>query len=66
MRFSFTLKGKDGMTALHVAAKAGNLQACFYLLTSPRLLRDFINIMDDGGWTALVWAAEFNHLDVLL
>lgn len=54
------------MTALHLAAKAGNLEACYYLLSNPKSPREYVNIIDDGGWTALVWAAEHNHLDVVL
>lgn len=54
------------MTALHLAAKAGNLEACYYLLSSPTSPRDYVNFVDDGGWTALVWAAEHNHVDVVL
>ncbi|XP_065200646.1 histone-lysine N-methyltransferase EHMT1 isoform X2 [Planococcus citri] len=61
-----SFKGKDGMAALHLAAKSGNLEACYYLLSNPKSPRDYVNFVDDGGWTPLVWAAEFNHLDVAL
>lgn len=61
-----TFKGQDGMTALHLAAKSGNIEACYYLLSNPTTPNDYINSTDDGGWTALVWAAEHNHLDVVL
>lgn len=61
---SVTLKGADGMTALHLAAKAGNLEACHYLLCTPNVTRKFINSVDDGGWTPLVWAAEHCHTKV--
>lgn len=54
------------MAALHLAAKSGNLEACYYLLSNPKSPRDYVNYVDDGGWTPLVWAAEFNHLDVAL
>lgn len=53
------------MTALHLAAKAGNLQSCHYLLSVANTARTFIDIADDGGWTPLVWAAEHCHVDVV-
>ncbi|KAK7873213.1 hypothetical protein R5R35_011296 [Gryllus longicercus] len=59
-----TLKGADGMTALHLAAKAGNLEACHYLLSTPNVGKTFIDVVDDGGWTPLVWAAEHCHTNV--
>ncbi len=59
-------KGKDGMTVLHLAAKSGNLEACRYLLSQPRPPCQYINFVDDGGWTPLIWAAEFDHLDTVL
>uniref|UniRef100_A0A1B6ECU3 Histone-lysine N-methyltransferase n=2 Tax=Clastoptera arizonana TaxID=38151 RepID=A0A1B6ECU3_9HEMI len=62
---SVTLKGGDGMTALHLAAKAGNLEACYYLISNPNVPRTFIDTVDDGRWTPLVWAAEHHHTDVV-
>ena len=53
------IRGEDGMTALHMAARAGNLEAVVCLLRSSRIS---INIQDDGGWTPLVWAIEHKHL----
>ncbi|XP_021933678.1 histone-lysine N-methyltransferase EHMT2 isoform X2 [Zootermopsis nevadensis] len=58
------LKGGDGMTALHLAAKAGNIETCQFLLAVANTPRSFIDIVDDGGWTPLVWAAEHCHVDV--
>ncbi|EEZ97316.2 histone-lysine N-methyltransferase EHMT2 [Tribolium castaneum] len=56
------LKGTDGMTALHLAAKCGNLHACQLLVdNSPRKA---VNCQDDGGWTPLVWACEHGYGDV--
>lgn len=52
------------MTALHVAAKAGNLIGCHYLLMKNDK-KNYINEMDDGNWTALVWAAEHGHAHVV-
>lgn len=62
---SISLKGTDGMTALHLAAKCGNLKACELLLkaVSPSI-RDFVNGQDDGGWTPLVWACEHGYVDI--
>lgn len=59
-----TRKGPDGMTVLHLAAKVGNLPATEIILEHYRLkvtfqkFESFINAVDDGQWTALVWAAE--------
>lgn len=52
------------MTALHLAAKAGNIETCQFLLAVANTPRSFIDIVDDGGWTPLVWAAEHCHVDV--
>lgn len=52
------------MTALHLAAKCGNLEACELLLKASLWSRDYINLGDDGGWTPLVWACEHGHTDV--
>jgi [histone H3]-lysine9 N-trimethyltransferase EHMT len=66
-----TLKGPDGMTVLHLAAKSGNIQATQIILenyrqiaTISKLLK-FINTTDDGSWTAMVWAAENGHGDIV-
>lgn len=52
------------MTPLHLAAKCGNLNACELLLEAALSIRGYVNMADDGGWTALVWACEHAHLDV--
>ncbi|XP_046670133.1 histone-lysine N-methyltransferase EHMT2 isoform X2 [Homalodisca vitripennis] len=62
---SVTFKGGDGMTALHLAAKSGNIEACHYLIANPNTPRNFIDSVDDGRWTPLVWAAEHKHIDVV-
>lgn len=62
---SFSRQSEDGMCALHIAAKCGNLGACFHLLNSPRIPPKYIDSLDDGAWTPMVWASEFNHLDVV-
>ncbi|KAK6620731.1 hypothetical protein RUM43_011026 [Polyplax serrata] len=59
------LKGEDGMSPLHIAAKCGNVEACFYLLNGTHLPPRYIDGLDDGGWTPMVWASEFNHLEVV-
>lgn len=53
------------MTALHLAAKAGNVEACHYLISNPSTPRSFIDSVDDGRWTPLVWAAEHKHYEVI-
>lgn len=57
-------KGPDGTTVLHLAAKVDNLTATKIILEHYRQkvtfqkFEAFINAVDDGQWTALVWAAE--------
>jgi [histone H3]-lysine9 N-trimethyltransferase EHMT len=59
------------MTALHLAAKIGNLTATQIMLDFYRQsmaisrLAIFINSVDDGRWSALVWAAENGHTDIV-
>ena len=59
------------MTILHLAAKTGNLRAAKIILESYRnsvsfhTLDLFLNACDDGGWTAIVWAAELGHTDIV-
>jgi euchromatic histone-lysine N-methyltransferase len=60
---SIDLKGTDGMTALHLAAKCGNLKACESLLKAAAA-KSFVNSQDDGGWTPLVWACEHGYADI--
>ncbi|KAK0089007.1 hypothetical protein PV325_009758 [Microctonus aethiopoides] len=59
-----TLKGEDGMTALHMAAKSGHLDACRIILSECKVPRTLVDSVDDGGWTSLIWACEFCHVDV--
>ncbi|XP_014284421.1 histone-lysine N-methyltransferase EHMT2 isoform X2 [Halyomorpha halys] len=58
-------KGSDGMTALHLAAKIGNLEACHYLLSAANTPLAYVDCVDDGLWTPLVWAAENRHATVV-
>jgi [histone H3]-lysine9 N-trimethyltransferase EHMT len=66
-----TLKGPDGMTVLHLAAKSGNITATQIILENYRQvatiskLQKFINTTDDGHWTAMVWAAENGHGEIV-
>lgn len=59
------------MTALHLAAKTGNLEAVRLLLRSYRetasiaKLEKFINATDDGGWTSMVWASEVGNSEMV-
>lgn len=59
-----THQGSDGMTALHIAAKRGDLEICQCLLTTGKAPLSYIDVKDDGGWTALVWSCEFRHVAV--
>lgn len=54
-------QGTDGMTALHTAARAGNLGACQALQRANQRL---CHMQDDGGWTPLVWACEYGFREV--
>lgn len=52
------------MTALHLACKHGNLEACHYVMTLGNG-KSFINAQDDGGWTPLVWGCEHQRVDIV-
>jgi euchromatic histone-lysine N-methyltransferase len=52
------------MTALHLACKNGNLEACHYIMTIGNG-KNFINAQDDGGWTPLVWGCEHRRVDIV-
>ncbi|XP_030382047.1 uncharacterized protein LOC115629669 isoform X2 [Scaptodrosophila lebanonensis] len=66
-----SIKGPDGKTSLHIAAKLGNLEATKLIVESYRASRNiasflsFIDAQDEGGWTAMVWAAELGHTDIV-
>ncbi|EDW82692.2 uncharacterized protein Dwil_GK24998 [Drosophila willistoni] len=65
------IKGPDGKTSLHIAAKMGNVEATQLIVDSYRASRNisnflsFIDAQDEGGWTAMVWAAELGHTDIV-
>lgn len=59
------------MTALHLAAKTGNVESARLMLNSYREsasiynLEKFLNTCDDGGWTSIVWAAEIGNAEIV-
>uniref|UniRef100_A0A8C6U0W4 Euchromatic histone-lysine N-methyltransferase 1b n=1 Tax=Neogobius melanostomus TaxID=47308 RepID=A0A8C6U0W4_9GOBI len=53
-------KDVEGFTCLHLAAKSGHYNIVEHLLSTG--LMD-INGQDDGGWTAMIWATEYKHVD---
>ncbi|KAH8420433.1 hypothetical protein KR009_010304 [Drosophila setifemur] len=65
------IKGPDGKTSLHIAAKLGNVEATQLIVESYRGARNitsflsFIDAQDEGGWTAMVWAAELGHTEIV-
>ncbi|XP_001355265.3 uncharacterized protein G9a isoform X2 [Drosophila pseudoobscura] len=65
------IKGPDGKTSLHIAAKLGSVEATQLIVESYKASRNitnflsFIDAQDEGGWTAMVWAAELGHTDIV-
>ncbi|XP_057675316.1 histone-lysine N-methyltransferase EHMT1 isoform X2 [Corythoichthys intestinalis] len=53
-------KDVEGFTCLHLAAKSGHYNIVEYLLCTGHVN---INCQDDGGWTAMIWATEYKHVD---
>uniref|UniRef100_A0A1A9X5N0 Histone-lysine N-methyltransferase n=1 Tax=Glossina brevipalpis TaxID=37001 RepID=A0A1A9X5N0_9MUSC len=70
-RADLAIKGPDGRTVLHIAAQTGNLEITQLLVFSYKASKNisnflsFINAQDDGGWTAMVWAAELGHTGIV-
>ncbi|XP_058055597.1 uncharacterized protein LOC131207007 [Anopheles bellator] len=66
-----TVKGPDGMTVLHLAAKLGRHEAVRIILDcakkrlTARALTNFVNGRDGGRWTPLAWAAENRHKETM-
>ena len=50
------------MTAIHMAAKAGHLEAVRFLIQE---CQENVNVKDDGGWTPIIWASEYQHEAVI-
>jgi ankyrin repeat protein len=53
------------MTPLHFAAKNGALRACQAIVCSVPNPLTIVNLQDDGGWSPMVWSAEFGSLEIL-
>ncbi|XP_048875775.1 histone-lysine N-methyltransferase EHMT1 isoform X5 [Brienomyrus brachyistius] len=53
-------KDVEGSTCLHLAAKIGHYDIVRHLLDTCSI---DINCQDDGGWTAVIWATEYKHVD---
>ncbi|CAJ1070822.1 histone-lysine N-methyltransferase EHMT1 isoform X1 [Xyrichtys novacula] len=53
-------KDVEGFTCLHLAAKCGHYEIVEHLLSTGLIN---INCQDDGGWTAMIWATEYKHVD---
>uniref|UniRef100_A0A6Q2YXB2 Euchromatic histone-lysine N-methyltransferase 1b n=1 Tax=Esox lucius TaxID=8010 RepID=A0A6Q2YXB2_ESOLU len=53
-------KDVEGFTCLHLAAKIGHYNIVEHLLSTGHI---DINCQDDGGWTAMIWATEYKHLN---
>uniref|UniRef100_A0A1I8NR74 Histone-lysine N-methyltransferase n=1 Tax=Stomoxys calcitrans TaxID=35570 RepID=A0A1I8NR74_STOCA len=70
-RADLAIRGPDGHTVLHIAARTGNLEIVQLIVHSYKASKNvsqflsFINAQDDGGWTAMVWAAELGHTDIV-
>ncbi|XP_019893462.2 probable serine/threonine-protein kinase DDB_G0282963 [Musca domestica] len=70
-RADLAIRGPDGHTVLHIAARTGNLEIVQLIVYSYKASKNisqflsFINAQDDGGWTAMVWAAELGHTDIV-
>uniref|UniRef100_A0A8C4TJ17 Euchromatic histone-lysine N-methyltransferase 1b n=1 Tax=Erpetoichthys calabaricus TaxID=27687 RepID=A0A8C4TJ17_ERPCA len=54
------LQDAEGSTCLHLAAKKGHYDVVKYLLSTELI---DINCQDDGGWTPMIWATEYKHID---
>uniref|UniRef100_A0A2K6GI41 Euchromatic histone lysine methyltransferase 1 n=1 Tax=Propithecus coquereli TaxID=379532 RepID=A0A2K6GI41_PROCO len=55
-------KDAEGSTCLHLAAKKGHYDVVQYLLSNGQM---DVNCQDDGGWTPMIWATEYKHVDLV-
>ncbi|KTF85204.1 hypothetical protein cypCar_00024574, partial [Cyprinus carpio] len=63
-------KDVEGSTCLHLAAKTGHFGIVQHLLSTGlvdincQVLELLLHLtFDDGGWTAMIWATEYKHVD---
>ncbi|XP_029418418.1 histone-lysine N-methyltransferase EHMT1 isoform X6 [Nannospalax galili] len=52
----------EGSTCLHLAAKKGHYDVVQYLLSNGQM---DVNCQDDGGWTPMIWATEYKHVELV-
>ncbi|KAM4745583.1 histone-lysine N-methyltransferase EHMT1a isoform 2-T2 [Anableps anableps] len=64
VRAGATVGHKDimGFTCLHLAAKLGHYDVIDHLLNKAS---KYINCQDNGGWTAITWAIEHKHKELV-
>ncbi|KAJ7308066.1 hypothetical protein JRQ81_008571 [Phrynocephalus forsythii] len=55
-------KDAEGSTCLHLAAKKGHYDVVQYLLSNEQV---DVNCQDDGGWTPMIWATEYKHVELV-
>uniref|UniRef100_A0A670YSW9 [histone H3]-lysine(9) N-methyltransferase n=1 Tax=Pseudonaja textilis TaxID=8673 RepID=A0A670YSW9_PSETE len=55
-------KDAEGSTCLHLAAKKGHYNVVQYLLSNEQT---DVNCQDDGGWTPMIWATEYKHVELV-
>lgn len=55
-------KDSEGSTCLHLASKKGHFDVVKYLLSNEHM---DVNCQDDGGWTPMIWATEYKHLELV-
>ncbi|XP_078498135.1 histone-lysine N-methyltransferase EHMT1 isoform X2 [Lissotriton helveticus] len=55
-------KDAEGSTCLHLAAKKGHYDIVKYLLCNSQV---DVNCQDDGGWTPMIWATEYKHVELV-
>uniref|UniRef100_A0A8C5Q999 Euchromatic histone lysine methyltransferase 1 n=1 Tax=Leptobrachium leishanense TaxID=445787 RepID=A0A8C5Q999_9ANUR len=55
-------KDAEGSSCLHLAAKKGHFEVVKYLISNTQMN---VNCQDDGGWTPMIWATEYKHVDLV-
>ncbi|CAI5794360.1 histone-lysine N-methyltransferase EHMT1 isoform X1 [Podarcis lilfordi] len=56
------IQDAEGSTCLHLAAKKGHYDVVQYLLCNEQV---DVNCQDDGGWTPMIWATEYKHVELV-